>query len=88
MSRSYKHTPRSGDKKDKYLKNYANRRLRRYPINKPPLNNCTYKKYNCSWEICDYWNYQPGPFLYLRWHIEEENEEVAFWRWYKNCKMK
>ena len=23
MSRSYKHTPRSGDKKDKYLKNYA-----------------------------------------------------------------
>ena len=35
MSRSYKHTPRSGDKKDKYLKNYANRRLRRYPINKP-----------------------------------------------------
>ena len=54
MSRSYKHTPRSGDKKDKYLKNYANRRLRRYPINKPPLNNCTYKKYNCSWDICDY----------------------------------
>ena len=54
ISRSYKRTPRCGDKKDKYLKNYANRRLRRYPIDKPPLNNCTYKKYNCSWDICDY----------------------------------
>ena len=54
ISRSYKRTPRCGDKKDKYLKNYANRRLRQYPINKPPLNNCTYKKYNCQWDICDY----------------------------------
>ena len=29
MSRSYKHTPYCGDKKDKTLKKYANRRLRR-----------------------------------------------------------
>ena len=28
--------------------------MRRYSIDKPPLNNCTYKKYSCSWEICDY----------------------------------
>lgn len=30
MSRSYKKTPYSGNKKNKYLKNYANHRIRQY----------------------------------------------------------
>lgn len=54
MSHSYKRTPRAGDTKDKFYKRYANRRLRRLPIEEPTLNNCSYKKYNCSWLICDY----------------------------------
>lgn len=54
MSRSYKRTPRCGDRKDKFLKNYANRRIRRLPIDEPPLNNKAYRKAFCSWEICDY----------------------------------
>ena len=54
MSRSYKRTPRSGQQKDKFFKNYANRRLRRLPTDEHPYNNCTYKKVSCSWNICDY----------------------------------
>lgn len=33
MSRSYKKTPRSGDKKNKYFKKYANRVYRRDKFN-------------------------------------------------------
>lgn len=88
MARSYKKHPYCGDRKDRFYKNYANRRLRRLPIEEEISSGKNYKRYTCSWKICDYWSYHPGPFLYLRWHIEEEDEEVAFWRWYKNYKMK
>lgn len=53
MSRSYKKTPRSGDTKDKFFKRYANRRLRRKPID-DVLQNKSYKKDFCSYDICDY----------------------------------
>lgn len=33
MSRSYKHTTRAGDKKDKFFKRYANKKLRRNKLN-------------------------------------------------------
>ena len=54
MSRSYKHTPYSGER-NKFSKNQANRRVRR---NKMDLNlpKGGYKKIYCSWEICDYWD--------------------------------
>ncbi len=54
MSRSYKHTPRAGDTKDKFYKKYANRRVRRLPLDELPLRNKSYKKVTCSWNICDY----------------------------------
>lgn len=54
MSRSYKHTPRSGQQKDKFFKRYANRRLRRLPIDELPLNNKSYKKDYCYYDICDF----------------------------------
>ena len=54
MSRSYKHTPRSGDQKDRYFKRYANRRVRRLPIDEHPLKGNDYKKVFCQYEICDY----------------------------------
>ena len=53
MSRSYKRIPRSGDIKDKFFKRYANRRLRRKPID-DVLQNKSYKKDFCSYDICDY----------------------------------
>lgn len=52
MSRSYKHTPRSGDKKSKYGKNFANRRIRRIKTIVP--NHKSYRKYYESYNICDY----------------------------------
>ena len=54
MSRSRKKTPRSGDKKKKYFKKYANHRLRQYPLKALPLNYGAYKKHYSSWNICDY----------------------------------
>ena len=54
MSRSYKHTPRSGDTKDKFFKKYANRKVRRLPTDEHPLKGNTYKKVFCQYDICDY----------------------------------
>ena len=54
MSRSYKHTPRAGDKKSKIAKRLANRRIRNYPIDSPFFNHKSYKKIFCSYDICDY----------------------------------
>ena len=53
MSRSYKRTPRCGDKKDKFFKRYYNKKLRKLPF-ECALGNSTFKKYNCQWDICDY----------------------------------
>lgn len=56
MSRSFKKTPRAGDMKSKFYKAYSNRRLRRRKVNEEEteLTNNSYKKYNNSWNICDY----------------------------------
>jgi hypothetical protein len=53
VSRSYKHTPRVGEQKDKFFKRYANRRLRRKKISNR-LQNKSYKKDFCYYDICDY----------------------------------
>lgn len=52
MSRSYKKTPRCGDRKDKFYKTYANKKFRRDKFNR--LQHCSYKKNFCQWNICDY----------------------------------
>ena len=54
MSRSYKHTPRAGDTKDKFFKKYANRKVRRLPTDEHPLKGKSYKKVFCQYDICDY----------------------------------
>ena len=51
MSRSRKKTPRSGDRKNKYMKRLANRRLRH---SDEIFNHKSYRKYSCSYDICDY----------------------------------
>ena len=53
MSRSYKKTPRSGDKKNKFLKKYANRKYRKLPL-EDTVQHKSYKKTFCSYDICDY----------------------------------
>ena len=53
MSRSYKKTPRSGDRKDKFFKRYANRVVR-HNKTESNLNYSSYKKRFCHYDICDY----------------------------------
>lgn len=52
MTNSYKKHPRSGDEKDKFFKNYYNRRLRRnrYEL----FQGNSFKKFNSHYCICDY----------------------------------
>ena len=54
MSRSYKHTPRSGDKKKKFFKKYSNHKVRRLPNDEHPLKGNAYKKVLHDYSICDY----------------------------------
>jgi len=54
MSRSYKHTPYSGMKKDKFFKRYANRKLRRKKL-AHDLQHKSYRKDFCYYDICDYY---------------------------------
>ena len=54
MSRSYKHTPRSGDTKSRDMKRAANRKFRRNKNYDETLHHKQYRKYFCSYDICDY----------------------------------
>lgn len=53
MSRSYRHTPRWGDRKSKIAKRWANRRVRRLTQEDILPRHAGYRKYFCSWIICD-----------------------------------
>lgn len=59
MSRSYKHTAYSGDKKDKFFKKYANKRLRQKKL-QHDYKYRSYKKDFCSYDICDYYWLAPS----------------------------
>ena len=54
MSRSYKHTPRSGERKGKYSKRLANRIVRRNQYKEAFPQYSGYKKMFESWNICDF----------------------------------
>lgn len=97
MSRSYKKTPRSGDTKDKFYKNYANRKLRRNKFHN--LQHSNYKKNFCSYDICDYeivgetfeewWeqclkNWYRWKYLYAPF----PSREKEYRKWYKYFKAK
>ena len=85
MSRFYKHTPRAGDTKDKFFKNYANRRLRRKQLTHS-YQHKSYKKDFCTWNICDYENvgttfkefYNFRVKLWSIWHNEPLNRDDVY----------
>ena len=54
MSRSFKHTPYCGDRKNHYMKRYANKRLRQKNLTHD-LQHKSYRKDFCSYNICDYY---------------------------------
>lgn len=97
MSRSYKKTPRCGDRKDQFFKKYANRKLRRDKFHN--LEHKSYKKNFCSYDICDYqtvgetfqeyWNRCVQSWQQWR-HLYEDfpDREKEYRRWYKWFKMK
>ena len=96
MSRSYKKTPRSGDKKDKFFKTYANRKIRR--DKKEPLNNGNYKKAFCSYNICDWETIGYDFDAWLKESIQLQNtvrrnnsslsKKEEYRKWYKSFKAK
>ena len=73
MSRSYKHTPYSGEKKNRFMKRYANRRLRRKKL-AHDLQHKSYRKDLCSYDICDYYTIETKNFeeyyksCVIHWH--------------------
>lgn len=79
MSRSYRHTPRSGQRKDKDYKKLANRRLRHLPIDSLPLNNKSYRKNTCYYDICDYESV--GMSFERYWDCTVESWHNWFWKY-------
>jgi len=53
MSRSRKRYPGYSDSKP-FMKNYANRRIRRFPVTFDIADGCSYRKLTCSYDICDW----------------------------------
>ena len=53
MSRSFKKTPGWTDR-DPWMKNYANRRIRRKPVEFEIADGGSYRKLTCPWDICDW----------------------------------
>ncbi|MBQ6503159.1 MAG: hypothetical protein IJI57_04530 [Flexilinea sp.] len=100
MSRSYKHTPYCGDTKNKYMKRYATKRFKSL-VKRQNLDDeiapGMYKRYFCSWDICDYYT-----ILTLKEHLmsyrdeyrygtyvrDDISDEEKIKRWKKDCLWK
>ena len=96
MSRSYKKTPRCGDKKDCKAKRRANKKLRRKQLTHN-YQHKSYRKDYCSWDICDY--EQVGTTFEQYWlsvvkssrrwgNPPYPNREEAYQEWYRWYKRK
>ena len=88
MSRSFKHTPRCGDKKNKFMKRCASKRIRRDNLN-IEFNNKSYKKFFNSWDICDFEDvgvsFDEFCIGFMRWHdrFEELPSREELWQMYQ-----
>lgn len=97
MSRSYKKTPWTGDKKGKSKKRCANSKIRMFLKNpNHKLQNNSYKKVYDSYDICDYgwletWEQYKKELEtrnYLYPSEEKINWKKEYQYWYKTYKMK
>lgn len=89
MSRSYKKSPVSTLAKDSFMKNYANRRIRRMAVDEEIKEGSSYKKISCSYDICDFVNYMTQNenkefhhMLNIRYPFLAESEE-EIWNSYQ-----
>lgn len=104
MSRSYKKSSWSGDKKGKTKKRIANHTVRQFLKRNLDLNFLPgdYKKIYSSWDICDfggiytweqYWenewqNYLRRCFVFPNYEHEEPDIEECYRKWAKHHKRK
>ena len=99
MSRSYKKTPWSGDKKGKSKKRIANSKVRIFLKNfNHKLQKADYKKVYETWDICDYgwiyswkeyWNYILKNYMeYPNLYKKHPDKKEEYRYWYKTYKMK
>ena len=86
MSRSYKHTPYSGDRKGKSKKRNANHIVRMWLKRHPEevISSMNYRKLYERYDICDYYDICPYS-NYIRWKEDEKSNYLA---WYKAYQMK
>lgn len=78
MSRSYKKNPWVCDR-NPFMKNYANRRLRRKPIDLEDgvdPSRSAYKKFSCPWDICDWKCKYPESF---EKYAQEQEDAMRRW---------
>ena len=66
VSRSYKEPWATDYHRSKsYYKRLANRKIRKIPIDEDISNGRSFRKYYCSYDICDYkFRYNPHPVVY------------------------
>lgn len=90
MSHSYKKTPYCGDKKGKDKKRFANKAVRTYLKRHPHnlLKNNEYKKYYCSWNICDYYWIIPWQEFYNKWKDFGDTKKELHKYWYRHYRGK
>ena len=86
MSRSYKKGYIDKDRKNRFAKKMANRKVRR---SKCTLQKCGYKKLFCPWDIDD----RKPSMLSFAEYIEEFGDKSKTWKemyreWYKLYRMK
>lgn len=99
MSKSYKKTPWSGDKKGKWKKRRASKVVRRY-LKRHPEYLCQrmqYKKIYCSRYICDYgflypweehWTYVQEENSHVHANEPKRSKEDEYRQWYQEYKAK
>lgn len=83
MSRSYKKTPYLGDKKNKFFKKYANRKIRRTSYQ---FKGNSYRKNFPQYDICDYIYLAPSFQTFCKLEIANWKEKQVFLAgtsWYK-----
>jgi hypothetical protein len=89
MSRSYRKPfftdGYKGSGRRQFFKNYANRVIRRLPIDEEISNGRSYRKYTDPWDICDYkWYWHPEPRVRVNgWTGELEEypgDAEEFWK--------
>lgn len=88
MSKSYKKHP-FYKYKNKGMKQIANRKIRRNNNDIP--SGKSYKKYFCSYDICDYVSYQSfSEFIksYKKYHRDIKSIKELYRKWYRFYRMK